>query len=63
MPIEIDVRDFEVTDIDAAFDWLRVVDARFSTYKYDSEIMRLNRGEIDLLSTHPDVREVLERCC
>ncbi len=62
MPIEIDVRDLEVTDIDAAFDWLRVVDARFSTYKNDSEIMRLNRGEIDLLSAHPDVREVLERC-
>ena len=32
--------------IDEAFSWLRTVDAVFSTYKDDSEISRLNRGEL-----------------
>ncbi len=45
-----------------AFDWLRWVDATFSTYKPDSEISRLNRGELTLAEVHPDVRAVLERC-
>jgi thiamine biosynthesis lipoprotein len=64
MPIEIDVRDLGLPPeaLDATFEWLRVVDARFSTYKDDSEIMRLNRKDIELSSTHPDVREVLQRC-
>jgi thiamine biosynthesis lipoprotein len=44
------------------FAWLREVDARFSTYRRGSEISRLNRGELGLRDTHPDVREVLARC-
>lgn len=64
MPIIVDVRDRDVglAAFDKVFEWFRVVDARFSTYKPDSEICRLNRGEIALQGTHPDVREVLERC-
>ena len=48
--------------IDAArvFAWLRWVDATFSTYRTDSEISRLDRGELD--DPHPLVREVLARC-
>lgn len=48
--------------IDAArvFAWLRWVDATFSTYRPDSEISRLDRGEP--VVPHPLVREVLERC-
>ena len=42
--------------------WLRFADATFSTYKDDSEISRLNRGELALADAHPDVREVLDRC-
>jgi thiamine biosynthesis lipoprotein len=64
MPIVLDVRDEEV-DEDATerlFDWLRAVDARFSTYREDSEISRLNRGQLALEDAHPDVREVLARC-
>ena len=51
----IDVRDDEVAAaaVDAAFDWLRFVDATFSTYKDDSEISRLNRGELALDDAHP----------
>jgi thiamine biosynthesis lipoprotein len=49
-------------EIEAArvFAWLRWVDATFSTYRADSEISRLDRGE--RFEPHPLVREVLARC-
>jgi FAD:protein FMN transferase len=49
-------------EIDAArvFAWLRWVDVTFSTYRPDSEISRLDRGE--RFDPHPLVREVLARC-
>jgi thiamine biosynthesis lipoprotein len=49
-------------EIDAArvFAWLRWVDATFSTYRADSEISRLARGE--RFEPHPLVRGVLARC-
>ena len=64
MPIVVDVRDdgADADGVDALFDWLRWVDATFSTYKPDSEISRLDRGELALEDAHPDVREVLDRC-
>ena len=47
LPVTIDVRDegIPVAAVDAAFAWLRWVDATFSTYRDDSEIARLNRGD------------------
>ncbi|TML25405.1 MAG: FAD:protein FMN transferase, partial [Actinobacteria bacterium] len=47
MPIVVDVRDESVDEavLDRMFDWFRRVDATFSTYKDDSEISRLGRGE------------------
>ncbi len=42
--------------------WLHWVDATFSTYRADSEISRLNRGELAPEQLHPDVRDVLDRC-
>ncbi|MBJ7330845.1 MAG: FAD:protein FMN transferase [Solirubrobacteraceae bacterium] len=42
--------------------WLHEVDARFSTYREDSEIRRLERGALRLADAHPDVRHVLDRC-
>jgi thiamine biosynthesis lipoprotein len=64
MPITIDVRDAAVpgTALDDVYAWLRRVDAVFSTHRGDSEISRLNRGDLDLASTDPDVREVLGLC-
>lgn len=64
MPIVVDVRDRDVDDValDRMFDWLRCVDATFSTYKEDSEVSRINRGELSIEEASPDVREVLERC-
>ena len=63
MPVVLDLRD-EGFDgaADEVFAWLRLVDERFSTYKPESEISRLNRGELALADCHPDVRAVLARC-
>ncbi len=41
---------------------LRDVDAVFSTYRADSDVSRLDRGEIGVDDTDPRVREVLRRC-
>jgi FAD:protein FMN transferase len=63
MPIVVEVRDDDEGDALArVFDWFRSVDATFSTYRDDSEISRLDRGELSLEQAHADVREVLERC-
>jgi thiamine biosynthesis lipoprotein len=63
MPIVVDVRDVDdVADLEPLFDWFRFVDQTFSTYIADSEISRLNRGELSLANAHDDVRGVFERC-
>lgn len=70
MPISVHVRGArtapEPRQIDAAvaavFDELRVHEARFSTYRPDSEISRLQRGDLSLRDASADVRAV-ERLC
>jgi FAD:protein FMN transferase len=64
MPIVVDVRDagVEAEPLDEVFDWFRWVDATFSTYKPDSEVSRIARGELAPGDAHPDVRRVLGRC-
>jgi thiamine biosynthesis lipoprotein len=61
MPIEVAVADPAV-DVEPAFAWLRYVDAVFSTYREDSQISRLDRGEIALAECDAVVDEVLTRC-
>ena len=62
--IRIDVRDRETPPalLEAVFDRLREVDAMFSTYRPDSQISRMRRGELAPDAADPDVRWVLERC-
>jgi len=62
IPIAIDLRDPEGVDLEVAFAWLREVDATFSTYREDSEISRLDRGDLRLADCRPEVDEVLTRC-
>jgi len=64
MPIIVDVRDTDPhgTTVDDVFEWLRHVDETFSTYKEQSAISRLNRGELDLNSISGEVNEVLHWC-
>jgi FAD:protein FMN transferase len=42
--------------------WLHEVDARFSTYKTDSELSRLRRGDITIADCSVDLRHVLDVC-
>src|SRR4051794_41517895 len=62
MPIGIDVRAPGNVDVEDAFGWLQQVDATFSTYREDSDIRRLDRGELRLDACRPEVDEVLTRC-
>ncbi|ARF53807.1 FAD:protein FMN transferase [Streptomyces gilvosporeus] len=61
-----DIRDSRTAAIEAALSdavaWLHHVDAVFSTYRSDSAISRLGRGEIALDACSSEVREVLDRC-
>ena len=54
MGIVVDIRDGDVgrAPVDEVFDWLRFVDETFSTYKAESEISRLERGELALADAH-----------
>ncbi len=47
---------------DSVFAWLREVDARFSPFKPDSEVSRLDRGEIGLGEVSADLAEILDLC-
>jgi FAD:protein FMN transferase len=69
MPISVHLRGPEVrTDpgivvvVDDVFALLRETDALFSTYRPDSEVSRLRRGELTGRECHPLVRQVLELC-
>jgi FAD:protein FMN transferase len=64
MPVVVDVRDDGAWAgaADRVFAWLRFVDETFSTYRDDSEVRRIDRGELAPPEAHPLVREVLARC-
>lgn len=63
MPVIVDVRDpVGEALLDDVFAWFHEVDARFSTYRDDSEVSRLGRGAMALEQTHPDVRWIYARC-
>ncbi len=47
---------------DEVFTWLHDVDRRFSTYKVDSEVNRLDRGELRIEECSDDLRQVLAEC-
>ncbi|WP_422756636.1 FAD:protein FMN transferase [Micromonospora sp. WMMD708] len=47
---------------DDTFRWLREVDARFTTYREDSEVRRLDRGDLPPAGASADLRAVLARC-
>jgi thiamine biosynthesis lipoprotein len=64
--VSLDVRGADGATAEAAFGrvmaWLHDVDRRFSTYRDDSEISRIDRGDLALPAAGSDVRWVLERC-
>nr|WP_033323521.1 FAD:protein FMN transferase [Streptomyces yerevanensis] len=64
--VSFDVRGGEATAVQTALEeaiaQLHVVDAVFSTYKENSQISRLGRGELAVDDCDPEVAEVLELC-
>ena len=68
MPVSVHVRAADPTRPDVAaaaervFAHLRKVDAVLSTWRADSDLLRLQHGEIDPDAAHPWVAEVAELC-
>jgi len=60
MGIVVATRDRDVPE--DVFDWFRHVDDTFSTYKEDSEVSRIRRGELTVDGASEEVRRVLGRC-
>jgi thiamine biosynthesis lipoprotein len=60
----VDIRDPGQWDraVNDVIAWLRRVDAVFSTYKPDSDVSRLRRGDLHLAAADPDVATVLDLC-
>ncbi len=48
--------------LDEVFAWLHEVDRRFSTYRDDSEVNCLDRGELDIEDCSDDLRFVIGEC-
>ncbi|WP_432173234.1 FAD:protein FMN transferase [Streptomyces sp. Tue6028] len=63
-PVSVTVDDEGVGDdvADPVFAWLREVDARFSPYRPDSEVCRLDRGEPAPHEPSADLVEILDLC-
>ncbi len=63
-PVSLRVDDEHIGEetADAVFAWLREVDARFSPFKADSEVCRLDRGELARGDVSADLDEVLGVC-
>jgi FAD:protein FMN transferase len=60
MPIVVAVRGGDVPD--EVFDWFRHVDETFSTFKENSEVNRIRRGDIALEDASAEVQQVFARC-
>jgi FAD:protein FMN transferase len=61
--IGIDVHDaVPEAAVDEAFERLAAIEARFSTYRPDSEVSRYGRGEIDDDAISAELRRVLQMC-
>ncbi|NEA68260.1 FAD:protein FMN transferase [Streptomyces sp. SID12488] len=60
--LRIDDENAPAEAADAVFAWLHEVDARFSPFKDDSEVSRLDRGELEAGALSADLTEVLGLC-
>jgi thiamine biosynthesis lipoprotein len=59
MPITVEVIDSDATSIiDKVFDYFIYIDNKFSVYKKDSEIMKINRKEVLLENASADMQEI-----
>lgn len=63
MPITVEIVDVTAAPsaIAAVFDYFDSVDRKFSTYKTDSEISQINRGDLALTDASPEMRDIFAR--
>lgn len=62
LPISMRVDEGAAAGVDQGFAWLREVDARFSPFRRDSEVSRLDRGELAPHEISPELAEILDLC-
>ncbi|CAM4032922.1 FAD:protein FMN transferase [Kibdelosporangium persicum] len=62
LPISVDLRDGTQREADMVFDWLHEVDLRFSPFRLDSEVTRLDEGRIGAEEISADLLHVLALC-
>jgi thiamine biosynthesis lipoprotein len=64
MPVTIQVIDASVTqeDINEVFSYFHFIDKKFSTYKQDSEISQINRGELKPSQFSNEMKKILKLC-
>lgn len=62
MPVVVEIVDKPLMkeDLEKVFQYFTWVDDKFSTFKDDSEVMRLNHGEITESEVSPELQEVLK---
>src|SRR5579884_2193312 len=60
MPVTVEIVNGEPARFEEAFKYFMGVDERFSTYKENSEISRINRGEIIPANYSADMKEIFE---
>jgi thiamine biosynthesis lipoprotein len=60
MPVTLDIVDATPDALEKIFNYFTSIDERFSTYKTDSEISKINRGEIKPDEYSLDMQEVFE---
>lgn len=62
MPVTVEVTDSGTSrgSLEKTFDYFRYVDATFSTYKKESEISRVNRGELSLKDCSEDMKRIFD---
>lgn len=64
MPVKIEVIDADVTDedIQEVFAYFHYIDKKFSTFREDSEISKINIGELRILQSSSEMQKILALC-
>lgn len=64
MPVTISITDLnaKVNDINEIFSYFKKIDKKFSTYKRNSEIEKINRGEIKKNKYSLEMKKILKLC-
>ena len=64
MPVTINVTDKNITDedINEVFSYFHHIDKKFSTYREDSEISKINRGELKASEISSEMKKILQYC-